>query len=134
MAKLTEGTTVVMDRYAPSGVAFTVAKGSPGLDLEWCQNIERGKLPAPDVVFLMDLPVTQAAGRAEFGKEKYETQKFQQSVQSVFKQLMTREQWILVDGTRPLHDISEEILQSSLDMIQQCKAGRALQFMWQSSS
>jgi dTMP kinase len=34
---LREGTTLVVDRYAYSGVAFTAAKQLPGLDLEWCK-------------------------------------------------------------------------------------------------
>ena len=36
-AALAAGTTVVCDRYAYSGVAFTAAKGIPGLDLDWCK-------------------------------------------------------------------------------------------------
>ena len=34
---LQSGTTLVVDRYAYSGVAFTSAKRVQGLDLEWCQ-------------------------------------------------------------------------------------------------
>jgi thymidylate kinase len=33
-AKLREGTTLVVDRYSFSGVAFSAAKG---LDLNWCK-------------------------------------------------------------------------------------------------
>ena len=36
-ATLRAGTTLVVDRYAYSGVAFTAAKALPGLDLEWCK-------------------------------------------------------------------------------------------------
>jgi hypothetical protein len=35
--KLREGTTLIVDRYSFSGVAFTAAKEKPGLDLEWCK-------------------------------------------------------------------------------------------------
>jgi len=41
-ATLRAGTTLVVDRYAYSGVAFTAAKALPGLDLEWCKA--RGQL------------------------------------------------------------------------------------------
>jgi hypothetical protein len=34
---LAAGTTLVVDRYAYSGVAFTAAKGVPALDLPWCK-------------------------------------------------------------------------------------------------
>ena len=43
--KLSSGVTLVVDRYSYSGVAFTAAKGVPGLDLEWCKAPERGLLP-----------------------------------------------------------------------------------------
>lgn len=34
---LNAGRTLVVDRYAYSGAAFTAAKQLPGLDLEWCK-------------------------------------------------------------------------------------------------
>ena len=37
LAALQRGTTLVVDRYAFSGVAFTAAKGRAGLDLDWCR-------------------------------------------------------------------------------------------------
>lgn len=37
LAALSAGQTLVVDRYAYSGAAFTAAKGVPGLDLEWCK-------------------------------------------------------------------------------------------------
>jgi thymidylate kinase len=42
-AKLNAGVTLVFDRYAFSGVAFTAAKG---YGLAWCQSPDAG-LPAP---------------------------------------------------------------------------------------
>ena len=60
---LRQGTTVVCDRYAYSGVAFSAAKvdanGDSILDLEWCQAPDRG-LPAPDCVIFLDLTVEDA--------------------------------------------------------------------------
>ena len=37
VAALLQGRTLVVDRYAYSGAAFTAAKKVPGLDLEWCK-------------------------------------------------------------------------------------------------
>ncbi len=34
---LKRGTTLVVDRFALSGAAFTAAKGVPGLNLDWCK-------------------------------------------------------------------------------------------------
>jgi len=79
LAKLQQGVTLVVDRYAYSGVAYTVAKQAPGLDLAWCKAPDQG-LPAPDVVFYLQLDDATAAARAGFGEERYETPEIQQQV------------------------------------------------------
>ena len=62
-----EGSTVICDRYAYSGVAFTSAKpraDTPDgpLSLEWCRQPDEG-LPAPDVVIFLDLSQEEAEQR-----------------------------------------------------------------------
>jgi len=69
---LRAGTTVVCDRYAYSGVAFSAAKVREGengkdnaeqlLPLDWCQASDRG-LPAPDCVIFLDLSQDEAEQR-----------------------------------------------------------------------
>ena len=54
---LESGVSIVCDRYAYSGVAFSSAKG---MDLDWCKACDRG-LPAPDCVLYLDMPVENAA-------------------------------------------------------------------------
>jgi len=76
LRKLRAGTTLVVDRYAYSGVAFTAAKGLPGLDRQWCMAPDVG-LPAPDAVFFLDLSVEAAAARGGYGEERYEKADFQ---------------------------------------------------------
>lgn len=78
---LQNGTTVVCDRYAYSGVAFSSAKVAdvdvvdnngnrqnstqPVLDIEWCKAPDRG-LPAPDCVIFLDLSESQAEERGGY--------------------------------------------------------------------
>ena len=50
MEILRSGTDIVCDRYAYSGVAYSVAKG---LDFEWCLGADRG-LILPDLVIYFD--------------------------------------------------------------------------------
>ena len=59
---LEEGKTVICDRYAYSGVAFTSAKPSLSDDLSWCQACDVG-LPAPDAVIFLDLSQDEAEQR-----------------------------------------------------------------------
>lgn len=47
LSLLKSGKTLIVDRYAYSGVAFSAAKGLP---LEWCKSPDEA-LPAPDKVF-----------------------------------------------------------------------------------
>ena len=64
--QLQQGTTVVCDRYAYSGVAFSAAKvdakQQPLLRLDWCQAPDKG-LPAPDLVIFLSLTPEQAEAR-----------------------------------------------------------------------
>ena len=58
-------TTIVCDRYAHSGVAFSSAKPSLENDLDWCKACDVG-LPAPDAVIFLDLSQEQAEQRGGY--------------------------------------------------------------------
>lgn len=47
---LNEGTTVILDRYIHSGLAYSWAKAD--MDMDWCKHPDFG-LPKPDVVFFL---------------------------------------------------------------------------------
>ncbi|KAF8390597.1 hypothetical protein HHK36_025124 [Tetracentron sinense] len=95
--KLRSGTTLIVDRYSYSGVAFSSAKG---LDIEWCkvktclscykheisfvQAPEMGLL-APDLVVYLDIPPEKAAERGGYGGERYEQLEFQRKVAEHYK-------------------------------------------------
>ncbi|GAA6067209.1 thymidylate kinase [Tachysurus ichikawai] len=106
--KLEQGITLVVDRYAFSGVAFTSAK--PDFSLEWCKNPDVG-LPKPDLVMFLQLNPSVAAGRGEFGTERYETSSFQRTVQQRFEQLMKDPSvnWKVIDAARSIEVVHSEI-------------------------
>ncbi|XP_011374572.1 thymidylate kinase isoform X1 [Pteropus vampyrus] len=83
--KLGQGVTLVVDRYAFSGVAFTSAKEN--FHLDWCKQPDVG-LPKPDLVVFLQLQLAVAAARGEFGRERYENRAFQERVLQRFHQLM----------------------------------------------
>jgi dTMP kinase len=60
-----EGTTVICDRYAYSGAAFSSAKPSLEHELNWCQACDVG-LPAPDAVIFLDLTQDEAEMRGGY--------------------------------------------------------------------
>ena len=75
-ATLKLGTSLIVDRYSYSGVAFSTAKG---LDLSWCKAPEVG-LPTPDLVLYLDITLEIATERGDYGEERYEQLDFQKKI------------------------------------------------------
>jgi dTMP kinase len=75
---LKQGTTIVCDRYAHSGVAFSSAKVNDHneaiMSIDWCLSSDKG-LPAPDAVIFLDLSLEEAERRGgyERGQERFGT-------------------------------------------------------------
>lgn len=127
-AKLNQGVTLVLDRYAFSGVAFTSAKENFSLD--WCKQPDVG-LPKPDLILFLQLQLLDAASRGEFGLERYETGTFQEQVLLCFQQLMSEKNlnWKVVDASKSIEDVHEEIRALSEDAIRNA-AQRPLEELW----
>ncbi|XP_077009494.1 thymidylate kinase isoform X3 [Tamandua tetradactyla] len=83
--KLDQGVTLIVDRYAFSGVAFTSAKENFSLD--WCKQPDVG-LPKPDLILFLQLKLSDAAARGNFGCERYENRIFQERALQSFHKLM----------------------------------------------
>ncbi|CAD7698164.1 unnamed protein product [Ostreobium quekettii] len=130
MSKLEGGTTVVLDRYAQSGAAFTMAKATPGLDLAWCMGVEGSRLPAPDVVYFLKAPVEMAAERGGFGDERYEVLEFQRKVADCYMNLSKMEGWRELDATQTIDALHLEICKDAMKVVEACKAGRPIDLLW----
>ena len=130
-ARLTAGETLVCDRYAFSGVAFTAAKGT--LDLEWCKNPDRG-LPAPDAVIYLDVSSEVARQRGGYGEERYEKEEFQNKVRKVFERLRAEDagMWHVVDACMTLDEVTAKISQLAESTVQSAQ-GLPIQRLWGTS-
>ncbi|GAA5987635.1 hypothetical protein JCM5350_001903 [Sporobolomyces pararoseus] len=84
---LIEGTTVICDRYAFSGIAFSHIKG---LNWEWCKSPDIG-LPLPDLILFLSLSLETSQSRSGFGQERYETLEIQTKVRKVFEKMGKQE-------------------------------------------
>lgn len=127
---LNTGTSVVCDRYAFSGVAYSAAKG---LDITWCQTPDVG-LPVPDGVFFLHVDESVGASRASFGDERYENLDMQARVRAEFRNAPLRAgvKWHDVNGARDIQVIHDEIFESVTD-IQKCDQEnpmRPIQRLW----
>ena len=122
---LSRGSTVVCDRYAYSGVAFSSAKegadlsgeGGEPLGLEWCQGPDVG-LPAPDCVVFLDLDQDVAETRGGYGGERYEKRDLQVRVRQRFAELRRMDEergaagvpWHVVDASRTMDEVTADIV------------------------
>merc|ERR1719178_614189 len=104
---LNAGTSIVCDRYAFSGVAYSAAKG---LDFEWCKALDVG-IPAPDAVFFLRVDPSVGKSRSSYGDERYENEALQTAVRVQFDraELHAEVRWATVNGARSIEVIREEI-------------------------
>jgi dTMP kinase len=100
---LQRGTTLIVDRYSYSGVAYSAAK--QGIDINWCKQSEIG-LPKPDVVFLLTNPHTGFYLKHDI--ERYEHYEFQQKVSSNFD-FLRENYWIIIDVNKSIDRLHMEI-------------------------
>lgn len=115
--KLESGITLIVDRYAFSGVAYTRAK--PGFTADWCANTDAG-LPKPDLVIFLHASPTLAAARAQFGTERYENTRFQTLVRRQFMRMIEEDSsvnWKTVDASRTVDVVHDDIMQHSIAAI-----------------
>ena len=125
--KLDAGITLVVDRYAYSGVAFSASKKS--LSLEWCKTPDEGLL-APDIVLFMDLTVDQAMERGDFGNERYEKEEFQRTVRDTFFALKS-DTWKIIDASRSIEDVETDVQKAALDAIALAGEGKTdMKTLW----
>ncbi|KAJ0980459.1 hypothetical protein J5N97_008714 [Dioscorea zingiberensis] len=128
-SKLRNGTSLVIDRYSYSGVAFSAAKG---LDTEWCKAPEVG-LIAPDLVIFLDVSPERAAERGGYGTERYEHLEFQRKVAQHYANLQDAS-WKVIDGCLPVEDVENQIRELALNCLAKCRAGKPLTNLWLTSA
>eukprot|EP00055_Hartaetosiga_balthica_P012164 m.58258 g.58258 ORF g.58258 m.58258 type:complete len:216 (+) comp7856_c0_seq1:27-674(+) len=108
--ELQNGTTLIIDRYAFSGVAFTSAKG---MDMDWCKSPDAG-LPHPDLFFHFVLNEKEAESRGGFGDERYEVSDFQKKVKAKYSELyesMTKKPIVLDVSGQSIEEVEEVVKQ-----------------------
>eukprot|EP00889_Picochlorum_renovo_P007463 jgi/Picre1/34493/NNA_001961.t1 len=133
LEKLSQGVTLVVDRYAFSGVAFTAAKGRDMLNREWCMAPDTG-LVAPDAVFFLELSPEAAAERGGFGEERYEKPVFQQAVMKEFNHMKQAyaPRWETIDASGSVEQVHDVIRQRAEDVIRRVSSSseNTISYLW----
>lgn len=141
---LAQGTNVICDRYAYSGVAFTSAKCAEDrssvsggeLTLDWCMSPDVG-LPAPDAVIFLDLDQEEAEKRGGYGGERYEKRDLQIRVRQRFAELQSidenhgRVPWHVVDASQSIDEVKEKLVSIVNEILEKLRREPApLSRMW----
>ncbi|GAA6004722.1 hypothetical protein JCM10207_000993 [Rhodosporidiobolus poonsookiae] len=129
MDDLNNGVTVVCDRYAFSGIAFSVIKG---LSWTWCQSPDVG-LPQPDLVLFLSISPSSASARGGFGQERYETSEVQTRVGKVFERLgesVTPGVWSVVDADRTVEEVEKDVAQRVGKVVESEAMEEAVKKLW----
>ncbi|RMG41886.1 MAG: dTMP kinase [Methanobacteriota archaeon] len=117
LPNLEQGNIVITDRYVYSSYAY---QSTQGLPLDWLQEINKF-VPLPDVVFLLDIPVTTAFERLKNQNrdenEKFEKVVFLKEVKKVYDQFTKESNVRVVDADRSSTEILNDLTRYILDMI-----------------
>ena len=117
---LASGKSIICDRYAFSGVAFSAAKGLP---LEWCRAPDIS-LPAPDITIFLDVSPDKARERGGYGEERYENHAMQERVRRIFDEIgeeMSRSgplKWVKLSADDDLDIVSDKIWDAVLPALE----------------
>lgn len=125
---LRRGVTLVVDRYAYSGAAYTAAKRIPGCCVQWCKAPDAG-LPAPDVTLFMALAPDAAAARSGFGGERYENEEFQSQVRAVFSEVRDST-FVDINASLSVDDVHAQVLSEALEAVRRCAEGQPILTLW----
>ncbi|XP_045608584.1 thymidylate kinase [Procambarus clarkii] len=125
LSTLQEGTNIIIDRYAYSGVAFSAAKKD--MSLEWCKQSDAG-LPQPDLVLFLDVCEKEAQTRGQFGEERYEKREFQKRVRDNYLRLKD-DSWKVIDANESIEKLQETLKEEVLNAIKKEK-NESIQKLW----
>lgn len=108
---ISNGISVVIDRYSYSGAVYSAAKNNENLSLDWAWQPEIG-LPRPDVWFFLSISPEEAEKRGGYGLERYENVSLQLRVGELFKSLKAMEdnaEMCIIDAGRSKKEVAQEI-------------------------
>ena len=95
--RLERGVDIIVNRYAPSNLAYGLAHGLPQ---EWLYSLEKG-LPRPDVVVVLDILPRMSLGRKRRGRDVHEGDlAYLSRVRREYLRLAKRYGWKVVDGAQ----------------------------------
>jgi dTMP kinase len=104
--ELTNNDFLICNRYFLSNLAYGLAHD---LDKKWLENLDYG-LPKPDIIILIDIPISESGVRKTKSRDKYEkNKKFLRDVRNEYKLLANTKKWFIVNGKKDKVSVSNDI-------------------------
>ena len=104
--EISKGTSVVVNRYWPSNLAYGIAHG---LSSKWLASLDDG-LPKPDLVIILDIPPHKSLERKRKGRDVHEGNLvYLRNVRNKYLQLARKYHWIIVNGARDTKTVQSEV-------------------------
>ncbi|MEM2910790.1 MAG: dTMP kinase [Nitrososphaerota archaeon] len=103
---LKKGYVIVSDRYVYSSIAY---QGAMLSDVDWVRVVNKFA-PRPDVAFLLDLEPELALSRIKRPRSRFERLELLKAVRKVYLDMAATGELILLDGTKPPNQVTEELL------------------------
>lgn len=123
---LRKETTIIVDRYSYSGIAYSATK--KGMDIDWCKLPETG-LPSPDLVIYLKLDSEIASQRGGFGAERYEDLKIQDKIHRNYCSLQDKN-WKFVDANTSVEELQKNLLTLCVNKIAEVRQ-LPIKFLWE---
>lgn len=94
------------------------------MNADWCKYPETG-LPAPDVVYFLELPLEEMKLRRGFGDERYENVRFQSKVLTEYETLSKEFDFFKkINASGAVDEIQQTIAQHALGVIDRVTRSR----------
>ncbi len=110
---LAERRIVIMDRYYLSNMAY---QGAIGMDTAEIKQMNEEFAPVPDLVLILDVAPSLGQSRLVNGRREtpnhFEKEEYLERVREQFQKMQHHKNVQVVDGSRPIWDVAESVLNS----------------------
>jgi len=108
---LSKNYVLIMNRYYQSNLVYGKVNG---LDLTWLENLDKG-LPKGNIVFLLDVKISDSFSRKKQGRDKFEKDKlFALKITNTYRRFAQKYGWHVINASQDKDQVHQEIRKTIL--------------------
>lgn len=108
---LSDGFTVICDRYYASTLAYQAAAG---MDMDWLKALNSKVIVEPDITFLFDVDpevsLERVGKRGE--KSRFECLEYQKKVRETYLRLAKERKYVIIDASQDQEKVASDIIET----------------------